>query len=411
MTWMRLFGLLSLAALWVLGGSPAAAKATLVLGFKGTHEDYMAVQELVEEFNQSRTDIEASVTNMAAGGSWIERLSVWFAAGTPPDVIKMEYQRSVGYVAQGLVQPLDPFIARDSEFDLGQFFPIAVAAHTFGGQVYALPQEAQPFTIFINKTHLDRVGLDMPSIDWTVDDLLEAAKKGTIDSSGDGVPDIYGWAFDTSFTRIEPFLRAFGGQLLADDLSRFVLDSPESVEALQFLHDAIHVHGVRGGNFLQRNVLIYSFGGPWSVPQYRRSLPDVAWDILPAPGGPGGRGTTLGSDGYYIASDTQYPDAAWELVKFITSEKSLERLMQHGTILPARSTLVDAFMQLHGEQPPENLAAYMKGIEIAFPTSVFPNFVQAEQLFIQSLNEVWNGNVPVRTAVENLVPQLNNYLR
>lgn len=409
----RALALVLIASVWLVISVPVLGKAEITLGFKGTHEDFEVILQLVEEFNRLNPDIEAVAINIAAGGSWIDRLNVWFAGGTPPDVIKMEYARAVGYVSQGFVQPLDHFIARDVEFDINDFFPISIAAHTFSGQKYAIPQEAQPMTVFVNRTHMDQVGIPMPSNDWTVDELLEAAKKGTIDVSGDGEPDIYGWQFDTSFTRTEPFLKAFGGQLLSDDGQQFILDHPNNLRALQFFHDAIHIHGVKGGAFQRGNVLFYSFGGPWSVPQYRSSLPDMEWDILPSPAGPGGQATTFASDGYYIASATDYPDEAWELVKFITNAESLRRLMRHGTIVPPRPGLIDDFLGIYrlGDQPPRNVNAYMKGIEIASPSVVYPNFVAAEQLFKNTLDGAWAGRYPVETAVQQMLPLLNNLLR
>lgn len=401
-----------LALAWALVSGSAAATAAVTLGFKGTAYDFEVISDIVDEFNRLHPEIHVTAINMAAGGSWIDRLNVWFAAGTPPDVIKMEYARSVGFVAQGLVRPLDDLIARDQEFDLSDFFPVAIAAHTFDGQVYAIPQEAQPLTMFVNKSQLEPVGVPMPGIDWTVDDLIEAAKKATRDISGDGIPDVYGWQFDTSFTRTEPFLKAFGGELLSPDGKEFILNHPNNLQALRFFHDAVYVHGVRGGTFQRGDVAFYSFGGPWSVPQYRASLPDADWDILPSPAGPGGHATTLGSDGYYIASATEYPAEAWELIKFITNEQNLTRLMQHGTIIPPRPALVEEFMRLHqlANQPPYNLEAYMKGIQIASPSRVFPNFVMAEGIFINYLNQAWDGKQSVEAVVEQMLPLLNSML-
>lgn len=52
----------------------------------------------------------------------------------------------------------------------------------------------------------------------------------------------------------------------------------------------------------------------------------------------------------------------------------------------------------------------MKGIQIASPSRVFPNFVMAEGIFINYLNQAWDGKQSVEAVVEQMLPLLNSML-
>ena len=61
---------------------------------------------------------------------------------------------------------------------------------------------------------------------------------------------------------------------------------------------------------------MYVCGG-WRVLGFR-DITDFGWDIAPIPLSPnsGKRGTVVDTVSWSIAKDTEYRDAAWELVKF-----------------------------------------------------------------------------------------------
>lgn len=391
--------------------SPVVSGASTVFGFKGSSGELEIAKQLVADFNKAHPQTPAEILDLTFEGNWPTKLAVLFAGGTPPDVIRMEYQRGFPYMADGLVQPLDPFIAKDSEFRLQDFFPVAIEAHSYGGEVYALPQEAQPFTWFVNTTLLDQAGFAFPGLNWTVDEMIGMARRSTRDSSGAGTPQVYGLQFDQAFQKIDPWLMVFGTRLLNEDRTKSQLGGPEALRALQVLADAATVYRVRGGKFTDGSVVFYSMGGPWSVPGYRAKIQGWDWDILPMPQGPGGRGTTLGSDGYYMARGTASPEVAWSFIKHMTSVASLSKMMEEGGILPSRVALVRNLVTKKPQLPPLNLPAYMVGTEIMRPTQMYKDFFKVEPTFNQVMNRVWNGGISLLEGVNQLLPSLNAALQ
>jgi multiple sugar transport system substrate-binding protein len=280
-----------------------------------------------------------------------------------------------------------------------------------GGKVYGIPQEAQPFIMFANKTRLEEHGFSMPGFDWTVDELVAMARKLTRDTNQDGKVDLYGWQFDSSVTRFEPFLMAFGARMLSEDGSQSMLNSPLAARAFQFYHDAAVQFGVKGGSFQQGTAVFYSMGGPWMVPGFRKSISGWDWDILPAPGGPGGRGTTLGSDAMYISSTCKHPEAAWKFIKYLTSVEGLGLLSREGNVIASRQQVAVNYVNRKPSEPPYNLAAYLASIEIARPTQVFKRFINADVLFGQIAGQLWNNQISIPAALDSLATQINAMLK
>ena len=406
--WRSVIGLLTVIIVAV--SASALGKENIIYGFKGAAGEREVAQQIIHDFNASRSDIEVELLDMTAGGSWVEKLAVLFAGGTPPDVVRMEYQRSIGYILDGMVRPLDPFIESDPTFRLRDFFPVAIQAHTVNGKVYGIPQEAQPFTMFVNTTLLGEHGFATPGLKWTVDDLVSIARKITRDIDQDGVVDIYGWQFDSSITRFEPFLMAFGTRMLSADGSKSMLNSPEVLEAMQFYYEAAVQYGVKGGNFAQGTAAFYSLGGPWMVPGFRKSITGWDWDILPMPGGPGGRGTTLGSDANYISTASENPEAAWEFVKYLTSADGLSMFTREGNIIASRSQVAVNYIGRKATEPPYNLQAYLTGIEISRPTQVFKRFIEADNLFGKIMGQLWGNQISLPAALDTLATQINAML-
>jgi arabinosaccharide transport system substrate-binding protein len=126
-----------------------------------------------------------------------------------------------------------------------------LAPYTANGNNYGIDYHLGSFVMYYNTAMLEAAGVDVNSI-VTWDDYIEAGKKVTQDTNGDGTPDIYMTSIETTdiFSAYALMLMMGGGTYNAD--GEIILDSPENVAALQFLQDLVHVHKIArpasGGN-------------------------------------------------------------------------------------------------------------------------------------------------------------------
>jgi arabinosaccharide transport system substrate-binding protein len=126
-----------------------------------------------------------------------------------------------------------------------------LAPYFANGHNYGIDYHLGSFVMYYNTAILEAAGVDVDSI-HTWDDYIEAGKKVTQDTDGDGTPDVYMTSIETTgpFSARALMLMMGGGAYNAD--GELILDSPENVEALQFLQDLVWVHGIAraasGGN-------------------------------------------------------------------------------------------------------------------------------------------------------------------
>jgi len=400
----------SIVVLSLLFSEAAFGQERITFGFKGTPEEYRVFLDIIARFNRDHDDVQVEVVNlMTSGSSPFERLAVLHASNRAPDVVRLEYQRAYPFIKQGMFFPIDDLIAGDPEFDPGEFFTVSFEPHRADGKLYAIPQEAQPFTLFVNVTALERAGLALPGMDWTMDDLLSIAQR-TKRTGSQGETEHWGWLVEPTLTRAVPYVYAFGGGILNADGTDFALTSPETLAGLQFIQDANVVSGVLGGNFARGTTTLY-LGGPWQVPGLRESIHgQFEWDILPVPGGPGGRGTTLGSDGYYMSSQTKNREAAWKFLKYLASEESQRALVAAGSIFPARREVAREYVFSAPSEPPYNLEAYLVGLEFARPSPAMTAWFDVAAIVEPMWRRIFNGEIDPKTGMEEILPQVRALL-
>ena len=179
------------------------------------------------------------------------------AAGTPPDVADIytfdvvpRWTRNalVDLAGQG-----DRAWATNHVKGLPPFMADAV---TVDGKVASMPYSAQAWVFYFNKALLRGAGLPEPQAGWTWTDWLETMRKVT-KHADDPEQGVFGhWVF--YFPNIcRSLLRTMDADFLSADGARATVDTPQALEAVQFVADLIHRHRVAPANPLrpQREVL------------------------------------------------------------------------------------------------------------------------------------------------------------
>src|SRR5690606_17985366 len=80
-----------------------------------------------------------------------------------------------------------------------------------------------------------------------------------------------------------------------------------------------------------------------------RAIEDFEWDIAPMPAGTHGRGTSMGFAGYSVF-DTDHPEEAMELLKFLTNESSMAVTSQF--FVPSRKSILESDIFINADELP-----------------------------------------------------------
>jgi arabinosaccharide transport system substrate-binding protein len=175
-------------------------------------------------------------------------LSALLVGSGAPDLVDIEISKFATFT-KGEIQliPLDEAI----DPYRGDIIESRLAPYVADGHNYGIDYHLGSFVMFYNRTILEAAGVDVDSIQ-TWDDYIEAGKKVTQDTDGDGTPDVYMTSLEVTgpHTSRGIMLMMGGGSYNAD--GELILNSPENIEALQFLQDLVYVDGIArpasGGN-------------------------------------------------------------------------------------------------------------------------------------------------------------------
>lgn len=106
----------------------------------------------------------------------------------------------------------------------------------FDGTNYGVPLNIAPMMLYWNKDLFSAAGLDPEQPPTTWDEFASMAEKLTIDDNGDGKPEQYALALadHTTVPIWQMLLWGTGGGVVSDDATTAIVDSPETLEALEF---------------------------------------------------------------------------------------------------------------------------------------------------------------------------------
>lgn len=275
------------------------------------------------------------------------------AGGTPPDVLYVNFRKSDTYIRNGFLYPLDKledqYFRSFSEAQKRsrvhpKIWPVIERKGPDGQKhVWALPTGGFMGRVLAYRKDLfDEAGLAYPTVDWTWDDLLHAAKVLTDPArnrSGLLVRGDPGWNFST-------FLWSAGGEVMEydepSDEWRCVFGTREAAAALDYylrltqeLWQTKDGQWMRGYAFSDQRLGDYK----WQRGEVGMNLvymdeqfvsglnPDLV-GIVPVPKGPTGqRAAELNSRMLGIYSQIASPavrDAAWEYIAFQDSDAAAE---------------------------------------------------------------------------------------
>ena len=192
----------------------------------GDLAELQAYQELVSTFEDKNSGISIELIHIPGQSEYRTRLAADFAAGSPADVVLINYRRIGPYAAKSALEPLGPYLEKSRIISQEDFYPQAIESFTWQGQVLCIPQNLSSLVVYYNKKLFDQAGIAPPANDWTWEDFLSTAQKLTSDLDGDGRPDQHGLGFEISLARFAPFIWQHGGQVVNNNYSptRLTLD-------------------------------------------------------------------------------------------------------------------------------------------------------------------------------------------
>lgn len=406
-------------------GGDAAMEEPVTVTFMvpgSTNED-ADFAPVFEEFNARYSDIDGQYTPAGTGygPAYNEKLLTMLSGGTAPDVFKTLFGFFGSLAEKDVYVPMDDYVAsfpEETAFD--DFFDAHVNACIIKGQLLALPNDGAPEGIWYNADLYDAAGLEYPSWDTDWSEMSAAAQVLTkVDGSittqhGIGHPHWLGAIWSN------------GGEILSEDGTQCLMDSDESIAALDWMQSlVVEDKNAPGPEALSELGMMDRFtagilGSFWCVRGCLgrlRSIEDFQFDAAPLPlSANGTRMTRLLIGWTSIWSGSEVPDEAYQLAAWICSPEGQRLRISRGYAHPSRKSLVEQDWYKTYECDRCNSHAVnnvfpemlLNGEGRAWPAHAHEaEIVQAIQT---SLDALWDGSKSAEQLAIDLTAEINGII-
>lgn len=404
-----------LAALLLTGCAKASAKHDTVLTFSGSAlgAEGTLVAKQLQRFVQLNPGIRVELQRTPDDASQRHQLYVqWLNARVGnPSILQLDVVWTPEFAAAGWVLPLDDYGPEKSEF-----FPATITANTWANKLYALPWFADVGLLY---RRTDLVSREPATLEEVVSDARAAMAR----PGGPRYGIVFqGARYEGLITGFVEYLGAFGGRII-DDRGEVVVNRPEAVRALEFMRDelygsrvapldALTWHEEEARFAFQNGNAVFMRNWPYPVAAMSDTAQSkvagkFAVSPMPASGtAPAGHSTAaLGGAQLAINAYTEFPDAAYKLIAYLTApEQMLERAQAVGQY-PTRPALYsDARLKSALAIPLDNAR---RAIESATPRPVTPIYTELSEILQIELHRALVRQAEPREALDAAAAKIN----
>ncbi|HET7558622.1 MAG TPA: extracellular solute-binding protein [Limnochordia bacterium] len=401
----------------------AAAEVTLIhynyTGHGKQHADF--VKQRADAFMKLHPDIKIEIINNGNNNYW-DKLATLEAGGVSPDLLELYPSSAPPFLEAHMVMDLTPLIKSDPDVDLNRWADVANQGFNWKGTIWGLPTSTYQILNFYNVDMYRAAGLATPNElgdRWTWQALIDAGKKMTRDTNGDGKVDTWGVRAYNDLFRWWTFVHQAGGGLFdkVKDPDQATFTSDAAQTGLQFVVDLFNRDKIATTDinaFYQGKVANDIVDGPSLFGVLPAQVGNAFhWDIAQLPKGPDNNGTMVFLNGFEIGAGTTHPKEAWEWLKFLVGEDSMRDYARITGRTPALKSLLPQYGQLL-QQAPEHLQA--AGDAILNPNSTIPYLTDAANDIRSMANklvssQVLTGKLAVKPALEQINAFANQKLK
>ena len=206
-----------------------------------------------------------------------------------------------------------------------------------------------------------------------------------------------------------PVVWSHGGQIVDLDAGKTLIHSAEAQAGFEFIRsiwlddksmptaEQLSQYGWDG---LLSGVAAMGFSGHWSVPEYSAAGHNLG--VAPVPAGPAGRATMVNSAGFVISAATPNPDAAWEFVKYATSEAGQTELAKIGLAIPIRESVASSDAYL-GQAAKIDHSLFVQALDYARVKPSFKGYEEWSGAVGDAISLAWTEGVPLDEALAEAV--------
>ncbi|TNC51635.1 ABC transporter substrate-binding protein [Rubellimicrobium rubrum] len=354
-------------------------------------------RELLTRFQTEHPDVTVNLEITTTNGL-PERILTTLQSGAAPDLIDVQHPWVNNYAQNGLVIPLDDVLEAREDYN-----EAALDYVTWDDQLWGIPYRIEAIAVLYNRGHFAAAGLDPDSPPKTWDELLTTARTLT-EAGHSGFAITGGGEVGNTIFRSLPFVWMNGGDLLSEDGTTAVINSPEAVEAVKFWTDMYVEHGVSPTSTLENDgtanrrlfiadqVSMYQ-SGQFDIASIQTENPNIDIGAMMTPHPEGGEpAAILGGWSWVVPTTAENPEDAKTLIRWLAQPENMGFFTD---TFPARTSAMelprfdDPMLQVFGEMLPYGR-----------PLPTHPQYAQMAQAYFDGIQRILIGEQTAQEAMD-----------
>jgi len=305
-----------------------------------------------------------------------------------------------------------------TEQDMAQFFPRIVENNTVNGRLIGIPFFTDAGLLYYRTDLLEKYGYKEPPQTW--EELTTEAARIQAGERSSGDADFWGFVWQgNSYEGLTcdglEWIYSYGGGTIIERDGTVSIDNSAALKALQMAKSWIGTISPRGvtnykeeesrnvwqaghAAFMRNWPYAYALGNNQQSPITGK----FAVTVLPKGGSDGKHAATLGGWQLMVSKYSKNPDAAADLVRYLTSAEIQKRDAIELTRLPTRPALYQDKDVLANVPWFGSLLPVFKNA-VARPSTILKgDYNQFATIFFNNLNEVLNGQKSEEDALRSI---------
>jgi multiple sugar transport system substrate-binding protein len=378
----------------------AEGEVTYCLG-KDTSGDKTAA---IERFNEQNPGITAKMLEFSTSADeqrtqFVQRQE---AKSGECDVFYADVIWTAEFASQKWIYDMSPYV----ESKKADLIEATLDTVTYDGKVWGMPQQTDSAFLYYRTDQVEEV----PA---TWQEVYQVA------SENDGI--VYqGAPYEGLTCDVLEIAYAAGGEILSEDGTEAVIDSPENVAALQFMVDGVKDGVAANGvtTYMEEESRRYFESGratfmrnwpyAYALGQKKGTKVSGKFDVAPFPEFEGaGTAAILGGHNNVISVFSENVGAALKLVDFLSSEEEQITMFRDYSLAPV---VAAAYDDPDVQEKYEFATALKDSVAQARSRPVSPVYPQISQAIYKNVNEALAGRVSPEEALKTAQSEMQSAL-
>ncbi|HYQ65098.1 extracellular solute-binding protein [Actinophytocola sp.] len=255
--------------------------------------DGVRMTQMEDGYRRANPGVDLQAVTLAWGNPYYTKLALATVGDKPPDVAVSHLTRMKTLAAGNLLQELRPEDLERHGMTADRFNRRAWDAGLIDGRIYAIPIDTHPFVLFYNTKICDEAGLldakgklrPIRGQDAFVDALTRLKKVTGQYGATHGINSDTA----TPWRLFQTLYAQLGGEVLADDGTRIVIDDAKARQVLDFLRQLTVEKGLMPGSIdYQGAIALFASGaagfhlnGEWEISTFQTAQTPFSMTLVP----------------------------------------------------------------------------------------------------------------------------------